>query len=193
MGAFNYDATPLGPLGCLVMIHKNTSNRKSWDFRSKEGWSVSVSFEHYRCQLVIPANTIEINVSDKVEFLHCFITTPTLSLEDRILHGINTLSSEIQDKPTATYEAQIQAITKLRDICTGWEGIDTPKKSQVQEQMRPRHRSPRGGKIATAPEVPAASKGGPQKGATPRTGRTTHPIAKPNTRPANRQAHTITN
>ena len=105
MGAFNYDATSLGPLGCPVMIHKKTSNRKSWDFRSKEGWSVGVSFEHYRCQLVIPADTREINVSDTVEFLHHFITNPTLTPEDRILHGINTLSSAIKDRPTATYEA----------------------------------------------------------------------------------------
>ena len=63
MGASNYDATPLGPLGCPVMIHKKTSNRKYWDFGSKEGWSVGVSFEHYCCQLVIPADTREINVS----------------------------------------------------------------------------------------------------------------------------------
>ena len=46
MGALNYDATTLGPLGCPLMIHKKTSNRKSWDFRSKERWSVGVSFEH---------------------------------------------------------------------------------------------------------------------------------------------------
>ena len=142
MGAFNYDATPLGPLGCPVMIYKKKSNRKSWDFRSKEGWSVGVSFEHYRCQLVIPEDTREINVSDTVEFLHRFITTPTLTLEDCILNGSNTLSIAIQDKPSATYEAQIQAITKLRDICTGWAGIDTPRKSQVQEQIHQRHRSP---------------------------------------------------
>ena len=81
--------------------------------RSKEGWSVGVSFEHYRCQLVIPADTREINVSNTVEFLHHFITTPTLTPEDRILHGINTISNAIQDKPSSTYEAQIQAITKL--------------------------------------------------------------------------------
>ena len=143
MGAFNYDATPLGTLGCPVKIHKKTFNRKSWDFRSKEGWSVGVSFEHYRCQLVITADTREINVSDTMEFLHHFITTPTLTLEDCILHGINTLSSAIQDKPATTYDAKIQAITKLSDICTGWAGIDTPQKSQVQEQTRLRHRSPR--------------------------------------------------
>ena len=35
MGTFNYDATPLGPLGCPLMIHKKTSNRKSWDFCRK--------------------------------------------------------------------------------------------------------------------------------------------------------------
>ena len=95
MGAFNYDATPLGPLGFLVMIHKKTSNRKSWEFCSKEVWSVGVLFEHYRCQLVIPDDTREINVSDTVEFLHYFITTPTLTPEDCILHEINKISSAI--------------------------------------------------------------------------------------------------
>ena len=91
MGEFNYDTTPLGPLGCPLMIHKKKSNGKSWGFRSKEGWSVGVLFEHYRCQLVIPEDTREINVSDTVEFLHHFITTPTLTPEDCILHDLNTL------------------------------------------------------------------------------------------------------
>ena len=143
MGAFNYDANPLGPLGCPVMIHNKTSNRKSWYFRSKEGWSVGVSFENYRFQLVIPVDTREINVYDTVEFIHQFITTSTLTPEDRILHRHNTLSSAIKDRHTATYEAQIQAITKLWDICTGWAGIDTPRKSKVHELTSQRRRSPR--------------------------------------------------
>ena len=92
---------------------------------------------------MIQADTIEINFSDTVEFLNHFIATPTLTLEDRILHGTNTLSISIQERPTATYEAQIQDITKLRDICTGWAGIYTPHKSQVQEQTCPLRRSPR--------------------------------------------------
>ena len=92
---------------------------------------------------MIPADTREINVSDTVEFLHHFITTPTLTPEYCILHGINTLSSAIQDKHTSTYEAQIQAITKLQDVCTERTGIDNPHKTQVQEQTRPRHRSQR--------------------------------------------------
>ena len=93
--------------------------------------------------MVIPADTREINVSDTVVFIHQFITTTTLTPEDRILHGRNTLSSAIKDSPTVTYEAQIQAITKVRDICTGWAEIDTPRKSQVHELTSQRRLSTR--------------------------------------------------
>ena len=127
------------------MLHKKTSNRNSWDFRRKEVWSVGVSLEHYRCQLVIPADAREINVSDTVEFLHKFITYPTITPEDCILHRLNTLSGAIKDAPTATYDAQIKDITTLCDICTGWAGNDTlanpeppaqpPCKSHVHEPI----------------------------------------------------------
>ena len=153
MGPFNYDATPLGPLGCPVMIHKNTSNRTSRDFHIKEVWSVGVYLEHYRCQLVIPADTRETNVSDTVEFLNKFITYPNITPEYRILHGLNMISGTIKDAPTATYNAQIKAITTLHDICTGWSGNDTlanmapsvqpPCKSHVHEPIVQSRRYPR--------------------------------------------------
>ena len=63
--AFQYDATPLGPLGCPVMIHKKTSTRHLWDFCSKEGWSVAL--EHYRCNCVVSKDTKVEAISDKVE------------------------------------------------------------------------------------------------------------------------------
>ena len=49
-GKFTYDATPLGPLGINVIMHNKPGVRKSWDFRGKDGWSVGVLMEHYRCQ-----------------------------------------------------------------------------------------------------------------------------------------------
>ena len=112
-----------------------------------------MSLEHYRCQLVIPADTREINVLDTVEFLHKFITSPTITPEDHILHGINALSGAIKDAPTATYEAQIKAITTLFGICTGWAGNDAlanpappvqpPQNSHVHEPLVQPCRSPR--------------------------------------------------
>ena len=48
-GPFNYNATPLGPLGINVIAHAKPSNRLSWSFRGRDGSSVGVSLEHYRC------------------------------------------------------------------------------------------------------------------------------------------------
>ena len=82
--AFQYDATPLGPLGCPVMIHKKTSTRHLWDFRGKEGWSVGVALEHYRCEHVVAKDTKAEAISDTVEYRHPSITGPTVTPADRI-------------------------------------------------------------------------------------------------------------
>ena len=44
---FDYVATPIGPLGCRIIIHKKTSMRNTWDFRGKYGWSLDCYLEHY--------------------------------------------------------------------------------------------------------------------------------------------------
>ena len=56
-GPFQYDATPLGPLGMNAIIHKKSSRRHSWDFRGKYGWIVGAAIDHYRCQKVVSEDT----------------------------------------------------------------------------------------------------------------------------------------
>ncbi|KAL7474903.1 hypothetical protein ACHAW6_003744 [Cyclotella cf. meneghiniana] len=48
-GAFNFDATPLGPAGCRILIHNKATTRRSWDYRSHEGFYVGPALHHYRC------------------------------------------------------------------------------------------------------------------------------------------------
>ena len=114
-GGFNYDATLLGPLGIKVLIHKKASNRHSWDFRAKEGWSVGVTFEHYRCQRVIPKDTKSEMVSDTVEFRHHDLTQPSVTPDDRLLHGIQLLIAALEGKPTPTSVEQLDAIGMLQE------------------------------------------------------------------------------
>ena len=45
---FNYDATPIGPLGCDNISHKKIGTRHSWDFRGADGWYVGAAFQYYR-------------------------------------------------------------------------------------------------------------------------------------------------
>ena len=45
-GAFDYSATPLGPLGCKIMIHNTSNKRKYWNQRGREGFSVGIALQH---------------------------------------------------------------------------------------------------------------------------------------------------
>ena len=45
-GPFNYDAPPIGPLGCDIIAHKKIGTRHSWDFRGASGWNVGVALQH---------------------------------------------------------------------------------------------------------------------------------------------------
>ena len=105
-GVFSYNHTPLGPLGCRVIIHKNTGNRLSWDYRGQDGWGYGVAVYHYRCQNVIAHNTKAAQVSDTVEFRHHHITQPSPTSNGRYLHGMQTLTGALKNAPTVAYDAQ---------------------------------------------------------------------------------------
>ena len=42
---FNFNATPLGPIGCRVLIHNKPSTHASWAFRACNGFYVGPSLE----------------------------------------------------------------------------------------------------------------------------------------------------
>ena len=52
-GPFNSDATPLGPIGCRVLIHHKPSTRASWAFRARDGFYVGPALLNYRCLQVV--------------------------------------------------------------------------------------------------------------------------------------------
>ena len=45
-GEFNYNATPLAPLGTRVLAHVKPSKRPTWTPNGDEGWYVGPSLEH---------------------------------------------------------------------------------------------------------------------------------------------------
>ena len=83
-GPFNYDATPIGPLGCRILIHNKPSTRATWDFRSRDGFNIGYAPEHYRCFHLVDKLTKASVFSDTVEFRHSYLTQPTVTPADRI-------------------------------------------------------------------------------------------------------------
>ena len=47
-GTFDFNKTPLAPVGCRVLIHAKPATCKSWDYRAKQGFYMGPALEHYR-------------------------------------------------------------------------------------------------------------------------------------------------
>ena len=131
-GPFDYNVTPFGPLGCPIIIHKKTSQRHTWDFRGRKGWSLGAAMESYRCDRVIPRNTLGVTISDTVKYRQDHLTLPSVTPADRILHGLQLLTGALVDVPTARCDAQLKAISDLRDACSRWQA-----NSPVQDPVGP--------------------------------------------------------
>jgi hypothetical protein len=69
-GPFDFNKTPLGPVGCRVLIHAKPASCRSWDFRAKNGFYIGPALESYRCYKLVNADTKSQDISDTVEFCH---------------------------------------------------------------------------------------------------------------------------
>lgn len=65
-GPYNFDATPIGPAGCRVLMHNKATLQKSWDYRCREGFYVGPALKHYRCYQVLGKDTRALAISDAV-------------------------------------------------------------------------------------------------------------------------------
>ena len=48
-GVFDYNCTPLVPMGCKVVAHLKPTARALWAANGDDGWTVGPSMEHYCC------------------------------------------------------------------------------------------------------------------------------------------------
>ena len=126
-GKFNYNATPLGPLGISVIVHTKTGHQRLWDFCGKYDWIVGASMTYYCCQLVIPKLTRSMMISDTTEFRHHHITKPSDTHKDIGIHGLKQLTSDLQDAPSSRSDDQIHAPQYLQDTHNNWSGYTTPQ------------------------------------------------------------------
>ena len=112
-GPFDFNKTPLGPVGCLVLIHAKPGIRHSWDFHAKEGFYIGPALDSYQCFKLVKSNTKSQVISNTVEFRHSYITVPLQTLEDKIVHGLQVVAGAISGASPPTCIAQLNAIANL--------------------------------------------------------------------------------
>ena len=57
-GAFDFDRTPLGPLGTRIIAHNTPGKRESWAPHGTHAWYLGPESFHYRCYQVFIIETL---------------------------------------------------------------------------------------------------------------------------------------
>ena len=140
-GTFNFDATPLAPPGCKVIIHEKPKQRNSWDQHGKLGWYLGPALEHYRCYRVYCNETRGDRFSDVVEFFPSHVTMPHPSSIETATKAALDLTTALQNPspatPFARYgDAQLRALEQLQQIFKS----HIPDNLQVSPSNIPPHR-----------------------------------------------------
>jgi hypothetical protein len=92
-GLFDFNKTPLGPVGCHILIHAKPATQHSWDFRAKEGFYIGPALDSYHCFKLVKMDTKSQVISNMVKFRHAYRTIPAPSADDRIAHFLQAIAN----------------------------------------------------------------------------------------------------
>ena len=67
-----------------------------------------------------PKDTKSVHISDTREYRNHYLTQPTLTPEDRVLRGLQTLTCALEDAPSQMFEEQLRAISTFQELFGQW-------------------------------------------------------------------------
>jgi hypothetical protein len=101
-GVFDYNRTPLAPIGTRTVVHQRTTQQGRTTFADHGviGWSVGPAMNHYRHWSFYIPKTRGTRVSDTVVFLPEKYTMPATASSDRATAALEELTEALK-KPSA--------------------------------------------------------------------------------------------
>ena len=115
-GTFEYNKTPLAPLGTRVLVHEKPENCCTWAPYGTNGWSIGPYLEHYLCVEYYIPSTHSTIIAGTVEFISTVTPIPKTSLEDYLRQSITYIMSLLEDPnltvPSLSFGGDTQNLVK---------------------------------------------------------------------------------
>jgi hypothetical protein len=128
-GHHNYMKKPFAPLGCAIQARVKPEDRRTWDTRSDNRFSLGTSMQHHRCFRVYITKTRATRISDTVFFKHQYITNPTVSPESHIVVAAQQLATALQGSIPSGNETA-EALKKFSNLFTKIAAAKSEAKKQ---------------------------------------------------------------
>ena len=106
-GAFDFNKTPLAPVGTKVIIHENPTSRPPWLPHGVDGWYLGPAMEHYCCYRVWARDTRSERIPDTLAWFPALVEMPKTSLADAALIAAQQLTAALRNPSPATPLAPI--------------------------------------------------------------------------------------
>ena len=122
-GQFDFNRTPLAPMGTQIVAHTSADTRTPFGEHGKVGWYIGPSFEHYRCWKCYFPDTLHERDVLKVDFFPEKIAFPTFSRSDYLkqtaedmLHLLSSSDTSPLHEPLSFGPPILNAYAKVADI-----------------------------------------------------------------------------
>ena len=121
-GKFDFNATPLLPVGTKTLIFKNADICPSWDTHADNGWYMGPALEHYQCYRCLCDDTKKPVVTNTAEFFPHYVQMPTLNSTEMVIAAAKGLTFALQNPgPAAPYQVGHNMIQPLRALSNIFE------------------------------------------------------------------------
>ena len=102
-GTFDFNATPLAPLGTKAVLYIPAAARQTtYSDHGKLGWYVGPVLEKYRNYAIWMAETRDIMESNRVEFFTTKYQLPNRTRTDRLSAALENLTKELRNETPVT-------------------------------------------------------------------------------------------
>ena len=160
-GAFDFNRTPLGPLGTKVIVHEKPDVRGTWAPHGIPGWYVGAAPNHYRCYQVHIIKTGASRIADTLEWFPYHTPLPKTASIDAARTAAYDLVQALQHPSPATPFAGLDPTTlaALNDLATIFDTASQPVAPPNPAPKRTPPPPPTGDDppAATPPRVPSPS------------------------------------
>jgi hypothetical protein len=151
-GVFDYNRTPLAPIGTRTVVHEPTTQQGHTTFSDHGviGWTIGPVLDHYQHWEFFIPKTRGTRVSDTAVFLPEKYSMPTTASADRASAALEELTEALKNPAAAKpflnignkLNAAIEALTEILSIKRGTttpnSGVSPPRVSEQRTVQTPR-------------------------------------------------------
>eukprot|EP00804_Cyclotella_cryptica_P013964 CCRYP_002495-RA/>CCRYP_002495-RA protein AED:0.17 eAED:0.08 QI:0/0/0/1/1/1/3/0/1003 len=133
-GQFNFDKTPLAPVGTRALILLDPNSRKTWQSHALDAWYVGPAKNHYRNYRFFIPTTKGYRISGSAKFFPKHTKMPAIEPGDTARLAAQDLITAIKTLSTAPMTLSAQHTTALRqlaDIFSTTAAVNTKEPSTI--------------------------------------------------------------